>query len=138
MENWNRFWKRLPGRSPWRGAFVRRTLVGLYLGHHRKRRSVGQAVRREGAAIRVSPNGGLEPLWSRDGRELFYRDNANRVMSVTVDTRTGFDFKPAVMLFQGTFLRSSQPQSYGIASDGRFLMIRPADSSPSPITVVLN
>ncbi len=26
-----------------------------------------------GAAIQVSNNGGLEPLWSHDGRELFYR-----------------------------------------------------------------
>ena len=28
--------------------------------------------------------------------------------------------------------------SYGLASDGRFLMIRPVDPAPAPITVVLN
>jgi Tol biopolymer transport system component len=93
---------------------------------------------REGAPVRVSPSGGLEPLWSRDGRELFYRDGANKVMTIAVDTRTGFDFKPAVMLFQGTFLRSSQAPSYALASDGRFLMLRPVDTAPNPIAVVLN
>ena len=27
----------------------------------------------DGVAVRVSSNGGYEPLWSADGRELFYR-----------------------------------------------------------------
>jgi len=93
---------------------------------------------REGAPIRVSPNGGFEPLWSRDGRELFYRNGANKIVSVAVDTRNGFDFKPAVQLFEGSFLRTSQAPSYSLAPDGRFLMMRPVDAAPAPITVVLN
>jgi hypothetical protein len=93
---------------------------------------------REGAAVRVSPDGGVEPVWARDGRELFYLET-NRVMSVAVDTRAGFNFKPAALLFEGQFTRSSQPPSYDIAPDGRFLFLRaPSPSSPSPITVVLN
>jgi Tol biopolymer transport system component len=93
---------------------------------------------REGAPVRVSPSGGFEPLWSKDGRELFYRGGANKVMSVKVDARAGFDFKPATLLFEGMFLRTSQVPSYGLASDGRFLMMRPVDTAPAPITVILN
>ncbi len=40
----------------------------------------------EGAPVRVSSNGGYEPLWSADGRELFYRQDA-AVMAVAVETR---------------------------------------------------
>ena len=34
-----------------------------------------------GPPVRVSPNGGLEPLWGREGRELYYLEG-NRMMSV--------------------------------------------------------
>ena len=39
----------------------------------------------EGAPVRVSSNGGYEPLWSADGRELFYRQG-DAVMAVAVET----------------------------------------------------
>src|SRR5215471_12607432 len=93
---------------------------------------------REGAPVRVSPNGGFEPLWSKDGRELFYREGSNRMMAVPVDTRAGFNFKPAGVLFEGPFIRAGQPPSYGLFLDGRFLMIRPAVTAPAPITIILN
>ena len=88
--------------------------------------------------MRVSPNGGFEPLWSKDGRELFYREGSNRMMAVPVDTRAGFNFKPAGVLFEGPFIRAGQPPSYGLFLDGRFLMIRPAVTAPAPITIILN
>ena len=34
-----------------------------------------------GAKWQVSQNGGSEPRWSRDGRELFYFDSQNRLIS---------------------------------------------------------
>jgi Tol biopolymer transport system component len=33
-----------------------------------------------GAAIRVSNDGGFQPLWRRDGRELFYVDSGGRIV----------------------------------------------------------
>jgi Tol biopolymer transport system component len=39
-----------------------------------------------GGKWQVSTDGGLEPVWNRDGRELFYR-SANKVMAVDVATR---------------------------------------------------
>jgi eukaryotic-like serine/threonine-protein kinase len=91
-----------------------------------------------GAPTRVSPNGGAEPVWARDGRELFYIEGT-KLMSVVVDTKSGFNFKPAVSLFESRYLRSDQPPSYDVAPDGRFLMIKSAEGQTgSPITVVLN
>jgi eukaryotic-like serine/threonine-protein kinase len=90
-----------------------------------------------GAPVRVSPDGGVEPVWSKDGRELYFMDG-NRMMSVAVNTRSGFDFKPAVELFQIPSVRFGQPHSYGLAPDGRFFVVKPADLTPAPITVILN
>ena len=38
-----------------------------------------------GGKRQISNQGGSQPLWARDGRELFYR-NGNRFMAVSVET----------------------------------------------------
>ena len=79
----------------------------------------------EGAPVRVSNNGGFEPHWSPDGRELFYRQGS-AVMGVTVLIDGEIAFTPPVELFNDQYF--TQPDavvsSYDVASDGRFLMIQ--------------
>ena len=53
----------------------------------------------------ISTSGGNNPLWSRDGREIFYR-NGNAVMAVSVKTSPAFIFETPRTLFQGTYVRS--------------------------------
>jgi hypothetical protein len=102
----------------------------------------------DGAPTRVSRNGGDDPVWSRDGRELFYREGS-RMMSVTVRASTGrsFTFDPAVLLFDNPSLSATNPVfdppgEYDVGPDGRFLMRQPATvpqrSTPGDIVVVQN
>ena len=98
-----------------------------------------------GAPVRVSPNGGTEPAWARDGRELYYLEG-NRLegislMAVGVDLTGGFDFQPPARLFERRFPGGVQPPSYDVSPDGRFLMILPAgddEATPRRAVVVLN
>jgi hypothetical protein len=90
-----------------------------------------------GAPIRVSPNGGAEPVWSRNGREFFYLQDGN-MMAVAVDTASGFNFKPAVRLFETSHARSNQPPSYDVTADGRFVVLKPQKTADEPITVIFN
>ena len=46
-----------------------------------------------GSRWQITTDGGTEPVWSPDGRELFYR-NGNRMLSVAVDTSFGFEWQP--------------------------------------------
>ena len=46
----------------------------------------------------ISTGGGIEPMWSRDGRELFYR-NGNQMMAVPTDTEPGFNAGTPRLLF---------------------------------------
>jgi len=74
----------------------------------------------EGTPVRVSSNGGTEPCWSRDGRELFYRQDA-AMMVVSVDgTGDTLSFDPAVQLFSTPYFRSTNPnvRSYDVAPEG--------------------
>jgi len=85
---------------------------------------------------RVSPAGGAEPVWSRNGAELFYRLGRD-LLSVAVDAETGRFASPR-HLFTGVFV--SDPggniPAYDVSVDGtRFLMLRP-DSHASALSVV--
>jgi eukaryotic-like serine/threonine-protein kinase len=82
-----------------------------------------------GPPVRVSAEGGEEPLWARDGRALFYRQGT-RVLSVTVDRGDEFLFEAPVALFESTHLRKNLSPAYDVAADGRFLMLEPADANP--------
>jgi len=75
----------------------------------------------EGAKWQVSFYGGEEPLWSKDGRELFYR-NGPKWMAVDVSTNPQFKHGTPHMLFEGPYL-NVPGVSYDVAADGRFLML---------------
>ena len=95
-----------------------------------------------GPSTLISTDGGGEPMWSKDGRELFYR-SGNRMMAVEVSQ--GSEIAPSVPLelFAGLFDRRSlggEFANYDVSSDGlRFLMVRRRSSaSPNVIQVVLD
>jgi Tol biopolymer transport system component len=95
---------------------------------------------RGGGRWQVSTQGGEEPHWAPDGRALYYR-NESHLMAVAVDTRTAFEAKPPVMLFDGVYnLRSDTGISYAVAPKGdRFLMVRlTQENAASSVTVVTN
>jgi serine/threonine-protein kinase len=93
-----------------------------------------------GGRWQISTTGGDEPSWSRDGRELYYRDES-RLMVVAIDTRGAFKPGTPAVLFEGVYnLRSDTGISYDLHPRGdRFLMVRLTDENvASAITVVTN
>jgi serine/threonine-protein kinase len=90
-----------------------------------------------GSAVRVSSNGGIEPVWARNGKELYYIEGRN-MMAVAVEGGATFNFKPAVRLFESVYAREGQPPSYDVTPDGQFVMIKPDDAGVTPISVILN
>jgi Tol biopolymer transport system component len=93
-----------------------------------------------GGRWQISTEGGEEPHWSADGRELYYRNN-DQFMSVAVETTTAFQAGTPWRLFDGIYnLRSNSGVSYDVdPKGGRFLMIRPAeDITAHQVRVVLN
>jgi serine/threonine protein kinase len=92
---------------------------------------------RAGAAVRISPRGGVEPVWAKNGRELYYLEGG-RLMVVAIEPGAEFNFKPATPLFDFRYPRSNQPPSYDVAADGRFLVIKPVTTAPAVITVISN
>jgi eukaryotic-like serine/threonine-protein kinase len=95
-----------------------------------------------GGKWQISTEGGREPLWNRNGRELFYR-SGNKMMSVEISTKPSFSAGTPKVLFEGQYqsLLISTP-NYDVSPDGkRFLMLKPVEqvqAAPTQINVVLN
>ena len=86
--------------------------------------------------------GSTSPVWSRDGKQLFYRQASGKLMAVDVDTKTRFTPGVPRLLFVGPFRFSRNATDYDIAPDGQhFLMTKVEDvqnTSPFELRVVLN
>jgi Tol biopolymer transport system component len=91
----------------------------------------------------VSNQGGLQPHWRRDGRELFYLRLDGTMMSVAVNPGSDFEFGTEQPLF-ATGLRfltlyTSWMNQYSVSRDGqRFLLNRSLpDATQGAITAVI-
>jgi hypothetical protein len=100
-----------------------------------------------GQREQISYGGGDSPLWSRNGRELFFTtrgDQPGTVRVNVVDVIPGSAFTSGTprVLFQGRFQTTGGPTGYDVSPDGsRFLMIESLDPPRQPVTrmhVVLN
>jgi eukaryotic-like serine/threonine-protein kinase len=85
-----------------------------------------------GPTIHVSTEGGTDPVWRRDGKELYYR-NGDQMVAVAVSGSSSAPFGKPAALWEARYLAGvgsscgmSGPTSanYDVAADGeRFLMI---------------
>lgn len=92
-----------------------------------------------GGRWQVSIGGGTEPLWSRDGQELFYRSRDNRMVSVAVETEPMFTSGARKVLFEDVYVRRYQHTNYDIHPDNkRFVIIKPSERISTEMIVVLN
>jgi len=100
------------------------------------------------AKVVVTRNGGTEPRWRRDGRELFYLAPDGKLMAVPVKAGDIFEAGTETALFE-TPLRGgilAQFFRYDVSADGkRFLLIVPtagasasSATNSTPITAVVN
>jgi serine/threonine-protein kinase len=89
--------------------------------------------------VRISTGGGEEPIWSRDGRELFYYWGSKIYV---VDVTLGAKFRAGVprVLFDGPFV-NLPGWSFDVSPDGkRFLVVENEDleKASSELVVITN
>jgi hypothetical protein len=92
----------------------------------------------------ISLSGGMRPLWSRDGRELFFGTPDNRQM-LAVPVQSGATLtagRPQALFEVAMMSPQSGTRPYDMAPDGRFYIIRNADAdagvAPSSMILVQN
>lgn len=115
-----------------------------------------QAFPGPGPKLQISRDGGIDPVWSRSGDELFYRATfpffgaMSKMMVVSVVTSPQFKASAPRQLWEGTYSQGSasscgmpgvSSSNYDVSADGqRFLMVRDEDQTAfsTKIVVVLN
>ncbi len=106
-----------------------------------ERQVVVQSVASDGGLYQISTDGGLEPRWRGDGRELFYVSPDDELMAVDIAVdgdalQVGIPHR----LFQVAFKTQPQRNVFDVTADGqKFLVNALVDGAGSvPITWVLN
>ena len=87
----------------------------------------------------ISSNGGYEPRWEANGREVYYLSETRQLMAVAVGP--GPSFGAPVALFQAHVPRgvTENRTHYVPSRDGRRFLVNVASDTPGPpITVLLN
>jgi len=89
-------------------------------------------VRRGGGKLQVSTTGGRWPRWSRDGRQLYYVVDRDRLMCVDVSVpSTGPRASQPRLRLQYPYAGGSSP-NYAPLADGRLLIVK---SPPQPVPI---
>ena len=96
----------------------------------------------QGARYAVSRAGGFEPVWSHSGRELFYRDGANRLVAAEIAPGPAFRVTTERVLFSTNgYLSDIRHQHYTVSPDDRtfyFVKSGAQAGSRNELVVVLN
>lgn len=90
--------------------------------------------------VQVSIDGGSEPVWARNGRELFYR-TGRKLISVPVKPGADFVPGPSSVLLQGDFTVGNQVPGYDVSPDGQkfyFVQQDPKTQQPANVNLILN
>ncbi len=95
-----------------------------------------------GGKWQISTEGGREPVWARNGRELFYRNNHGMMAVEIVAEPTFVARKPRLLLKEQYDTLPMPTANYDVAADGRFVMMKEAGlsdkSARTQIHLVLN
>jgi serine/threonine-protein kinase len=87
----------------------------------------------------VSTEGGTDPVWSRDGRELFYR-RGDLIMGVTVTQQGEFSAGRPVRLFELRFDSEENGPNYDVSPDGKWFVVPRSEkgTAPGELHLILN
>ncbi|MEO8227771.1 MAG: protein kinase, partial [Gemmatimonadota bacterium] len=88
----------------------------------------------------VSNGGGTSPVWSADGKHLYFLDAGGRVVSATIDATTSFNVPELVPMFNASrFAAGAYHQAFDVTRDGQFVFLgapgRAATGSPSLVRI---
>jgi serine/threonine-protein kinase len=91
-----------------------------------------------GMKFQISSDGGNQPLWARNGKQLYYRW-LDQVWVVDVQTQSGFaTSKPRLVFEQTGYAAGSPIRNYDLSLDGqKFLMVKSEQRQATPVTEMI-
>ena len=92
-----------------------------------------------GAKYQVSQNGGNQPIWSKDGKTLYYLDPMRKMVAVGIEVKgDNVEIGTPKNLFQTGIRHSITAEGYDVSRDGKFLIVNSISESTAPVVLVTN
>lgn len=89
-----------------------------------------------GSAIQISRTGGAEPVWSRDGRALYFRiGRMTYAAALSTAPPTATDVR---RLFEGSYITDPGSHNYDLSPDGRHLLMLESVEQNSETIIIHN
>lgn len=88
-----------------------------------------------GGRVQVSSGGGSCPLWSRDGRTVYYSGNNQAFYAANVVTSPTLAVTARRKLFEGDFTDTPGHPNYDVGPRGEILMVKPTVNTDQVIVV---
>jgi hypothetical protein len=88
----------------------------------------------------ISINGGEQPMWRGDGRELFFIAPDSTLMATSIDTARDLEVAVPQPLFVTGVSTVSGARQYAVSEDGKRFLVnaRTERANAAPLTVVVN
>ncbi|HTS05108.1 MAG TPA: protein kinase [Candidatus Eisenbacteria bacterium] len=91
----------------------------------------------------VSTDGGEQPRWRGDGKELYFLSSDAKLMAVSVDSKNEFESGTPAVLFQAEpreQIATTERVVYDVSRDGQRFLVnsRSNNASAHPMSVILN
>ena len=91
-----------------------------------------------GTRVRVSVDGGVQPAWRGDGREIYFLSLGGVMMAADVALQPELRSGPPRRMFETGLTPTNQTEQFRVTADGqRFLIAEPADRA-LPLRVIIN
>jgi serine/threonine protein kinase/Tol biopolymer transport system component len=97
-----------------------------------------RALSGEGGRVQISAGGGNEPVWSADGRKIYYRTYPSRFLIATLSTAPTIALVSRDSLELGTFAIATGAPAYSPTPDGRKFVALQADAAGVRVISVSN
>ena len=88
----------------------------------------------------ISADGGVQPRWRHDGKELFYLGLDGRIMAVDLGIDANIDAAVPRPLFNTRLTVDQARDQFAVAADGQRFLVQESivKGAPTPITVLVN
>lgn len=89
-----------------------------------------------GGRIEISGGNGAQPVWARDGRQIFYIASDRKLMAVSFDPKRKSAGAPRVLFQTRIIAPNFVATQYDVSADGRFLINSVPSNYSSPLTLL--